>query len=50
MVLIFLAPEYSGDWMYPVEKGTVAFFTSIIFVIASIVIIVRKYYGSRSKT
>lgn len=42
MVLIFLAPQYSTDWMYPVEKGTVAFLTSALFVIISLILIVWK--------
>ena len=47
MVLIFLAPEYSGDWMYPIEKGTVAFFTSLVFVIVSIIVIIVRYFHTR---
>ncbi|MBI5004360.1 hypothetical protein HZC00_04660 [Candidatus Kaiserbacteria bacterium] len=48
MILIFLAPEYSGDWMYPVTKGTVAFFSSFFFVVISlIIIIIRKYFAIR---
>lgn len=47
MLLIFLAPEYSHDWMYPIEKGTVAFFSSVIFSILSIIIIGTKYLAAR---
>jgi len=47
MVLIFLAPEYSTDWMYPVVKGTVASFTSLLFVIISLVIITWKSIAIR---
>lgn len=47
MLAIFLAPEYSTDWMYPVVKGTVAFFTSLLFVIISLVLIAYKYAASR---
>lgn len=39
MVSIFLAPRYGSDWMLPVEKGSVAFFGSILFVVISIIII-----------
>lgn len=42
MGLIFLAPEYSTDWMYPVEKGSVAFLTSLLFVIISLILIIWK--------
>ena len=47
MLLIFLAPEYSTDWMFPVVKGTVAFFSSILFVIISLILIVWKYVVAR---
>ncbi|MDP2655239.1 MAG: hypothetical protein Q8P17_01625 [bacterium] len=47
IVLIFLAPEYSGDWMFPVVKGTVAFFSSLLFVLISLLIICWKYFTSR---
>lgn len=43
MVAIFLAPEYSNDWMFPIEKGTVAVFFMAVFCIVSIVIIARRY-------
>ena len=35
MVAVFLAPEYSADWMYPIVKSTVAFFSSLLFAIIS---------------
>lgn len=47
MILIFLAPEYSNDWMYPVTKGAVASFSSLLFVIISLIIIVWKYFSTR---
>lgn len=43
IVLILLAPSYSSDWMLPIEKGTVAFFTSLIFVFISVIVIVRAH-------
>ena len=51
MILILISPEYAHDWMFPIEKGTVAFFSSIIFSIISILIIGIKFVASRkSKT
>jgi len=50
MVFIFLAPEYSGDWMFPIVKGTVAFFSSLLFVIISLLLIIWKYIASRRET
>jgi len=47
MILIFLAPEYSSDWMYSIEKGTAAFFSSILFVIISLVLIAWKHLLTR---
>jgi len=49
MLAIFLAPEYSSNFLSPVEKGTVALFFSALFVIASLIIIVSKWYRLRSK-
>ncbi len=39
LALPLLTPQYSDDWMYPIEKGTVAFVMSAIFVVVSIGII-----------
>ena len=47
MILIFLAPQYSTDWMYPVEKGTVAFLTSLLFVTISLFVIAWKLIAIR---
>lgn len=46
MLAIFLAPEYSNDWMFPIEKGTVALATSLIFVVVSLIIIAMKLVSS----
>lgn len=43
MLAIFMAPEYSTDWMYRVEKGSVAIATSVIFSLISLGIIVWEY-------
>lgn len=47
MVLIFLSPEYSADWMYPVVKGTVAFFSSLLFIVVSLAVITWKSVATR---
>jgi hypothetical protein len=47
MLLIFLAPEYSADWMFPIVKGTVAFFSSLLFAGISLILIIYKYFASR---
>lgn len=47
IVLIFLSPQYSTDWMYPVEKGTVAFLTSALFATISLILIVWKSVAIR---
>ena len=44
LIAVFLAPEYSRDWMYPIEKGGIAFFMSSIFVVVSIIIIAFKFF------
>lgn len=40
MVAIFLAPQYSSDFLLPIEKGSVAFVSGILFVVISIAIMV----------
>ena len=45
MLAIFMAPEYSHDWMFRVEKGSVALAMSAIFIIVSILIIGVKYFA-----
>src|SRR3989344_4320472 len=50
MLLIFLAPEYTSDWMFPVVKGTVAFFSSILFLIISLLLIAWKYFTTHRNT
>jgi len=47
MIAIFFAPEYSSDWMFPVVKGTIAFFSSLLYVILSLIIIIWKYFATR---
>lgn len=41
--LIFIAPSYSHDFMFPIEKGSVALITSAFFVIMSAIILIRAY-------
>lgn len=42
MILIFFAPEYAANWLYPVTKGSVAFISSLFFTIISLVLITYK--------
>jgi hypothetical protein len=46
MFAILIAPEYGNDFV-PIEKGTVAFFSSVLFFIISIAIITWKYVTLR---
>lgn len=50
MFAILIAPEYSSDWMFPVVKGTVAFYSSLLFVIISLVLIIWKYFYTSRKS
>lgn len=45
MLAIFMAPEYSHDWMFRIEKGSVAMTASALFVVISILIIAIKYFA-----
>lgn len=47
IVAVLLAPEYSQDWFYRIEKGNVAFVMSAAFVLISILIIAIKYFMLR---
>lgn len=50
MVLIFLSPEYAesfGVTLYSITKGSVAFFSSLLFIIISSVVIFLKSTATR---
>ena len=47
MLAILIAPEYSSDWIYRIEKGTVALLTMSIFIIVSVLIVAAKFISSR---
>lgn len=42
MLAILVAPSYSHNWIFPIVKGSVALFSSSIFVIISLVLIIRQ--------
>ncbi len=51
MIAIAVSPEYGGGWsgLYPVEKGTVAFAMSAVFVAVSALIVVGVWlFAGRS--
>lgn len=43
--LTAVAPAYSHDWMFPIEKGNVTFLMTSMFVVVSIIIITFKYFS-----
>ncbi|HFC11063.1 MAG TPA: hypothetical protein ENJ75_02660 [Candidatus Kaiserbacteria bacterium] len=47
MLAVFFAPEYSADWMFPVVKGTVAFFSSALYTIFSTIIVLWLWAKQR---
>ena len=50
IILVILSPEY-GNALLPVEKGTVSFFMSALFLIISLIIIVYKsFQNSKSRS
>ncbi|MCX6790096.1 MAG: hypothetical protein NTV60_01050 [Candidatus Kaiserbacteria bacterium] len=52
MILIFVSPEYSGGFgipLYSMTKGSVAFMSSLLFVLISLLIVVWKYVASLPK-
>jgi glucan phosphoethanolaminetransferase (alkaline phosphatase superfamily) len=48
MFLIFIAPSYSHDWMFPIEKGSVALMTTILFIFISIILLIRTHRSLRA--
>ena len=47
MIAILFAPEYSGDWMYPVTKSSIAFLSSLLFVTISLGIVIWESIAAR---
>ncbi|NTW27568.1 MAG: hypothetical protein HGA36_04545 [Candidatus Moranbacteria bacterium] len=47
MLAILISPSYTHNWMFPIEKGTVSFFSSTLFIIASTILIAHQSYKSR---
>ena len=48
MLAVIISPSY-GNWMIPIEKGTVAFALSVLFVIISLVLIIWQSVKERRK-
>ena len=48
IVLTFLAPEY-GNSLLPIEKGSVSFVMSFLFLLISLIIIISKSISLRKK-
>lgn len=46
MFMILIAPEY-GNAFLPIEKGTVAGFFSLLYILISLIIIIWKYFATR---
>lgn len=40
MLAILISPSNSHNWMFPIEKGTVAFVSSVLFTIISLILII----------
>lgn len=49
MLAILISPSSSSNFIFPIEKGTVAFFSSALFVVISLVIIARQSLQLRKK-
>ena len=49
MILIFITPEYGEGLFDPIQKGSVALLTSVLFALISIGIIVWKFFSTRKK-
>jgi hypothetical protein len=40
MLAILVSPSNTHNWMFPIEKGTVAFFSSVLFAVISLILII----------
>lgn len=40
MLAILLSPSSTHNWMFPIEKGSVVFFSSILFILVSVILII----------
>lgn len=49
LLAIIISPRYSHDWMFPIDKGRVAFSTTVIFALVSLILIGYKSYKLRGK-
>ncbi len=47
MLAVFISPSYSHNWMFPIEKGTVSFLLSLLFVVISAISIAYETYKAR---
>lgn len=47
MIVIAIVPEYAGDVLYSYGKGLIAFYSSILFSIISIVIITASWFKAK---
>lgn len=48
MLVVLLAPTYSHDWMYPIEKATVGIVMNGLFGLISFVVITRAWWRGRA--
>ncbi len=48
LVLIFITPEYS-EGLVPLDRGSVSFFLSVVFLVISLVIIIYKSFKLKNK-
>ena len=47
MLAIIISPSYANNWMFPIEKGNVAVFLSLAFIIASTLVTTFSWQFSR---
>ena len=48
IIMSFITPEYGkGGFLFPIERGGVSYFLSLLFFIISIIIISVKYFSAK---
>ena len=49
MLAILVSPSNTHNWMFPIEKGTVAFFSAVLFVVISLILIITWQFKGKKR-
>ncbi|NLC31443.1 MAG: hypothetical protein GX765_05340 [Candidatus Moranbacteria bacterium] len=49
MLAILVSPSNTHNWMFPIEKGTVAFFSAVLFAVISLILIITWQFKEKKR-